>query len=421
MSEVIFSAYTPTNNPEWLEDTYRSLVEQTDPRWEWVLVPNGQNASAICSKISEIVKDDSRVKVYPAGYTGSVGQLKHDACMRATGRILVELDHDDMLADTCFEEILKKEDEAGFFYSDWTGFKQDGTFETFEAAWGWKSYTWDYRGKQYKALSAFEPTARALCEIFYAPNHVRAWKREAYEKAGGYDASIKVGDDHDLVCRTYLAGAEFAQIKKPLYLYRIHGSNTVKLFNSDIQVQQATNRDKYIHQLVYEEAKRRNLPVLNLGDFTGPPFEVHRVEYGALKYKKWRLPYLPDSVGVVRAFDFLQLVPRRYAQRLIEEVYRVLVPGGWFLTSIPSTDGRGAFQDPRHQSWWNENSWWYWTRKDQRELLYLPAERNKAPKFQPVRIWTSYPTQWHQKANMPYVFADLCALKGQRQPGGKFV
>lgn len=423
MNEAIFSAYTPTNNPEWIMDAYRSLLDQTDPRWEWILVPNGPNIPAICTKITEIVKGDDRVKIQPYNFTGSVGALKGFACSQTKGQILVELDHDDILVDNCFEEIMKQLNagRTGFFYSDWVGFRGDGSFETFDSAWGWQTYDWEHK-KKCKAVCAFEPSARSLCEIFYSPNHVRAWTKEAHNRAGGYDPSIKVADDHDLVCRTYLSGADFWHIKKPLYLYRIHSTNTVKLFNSDIQVQQAVNRDKYIHHLVFEECRRESLPILDLGEHEGFPSSKHRMNYSGLsRFYKWKLPYDNNSIGAIRAFDFLQLVPRGKVKQLIEELYRVLVPGGWLLTSIPSTDGRGAFQDPRHRSWWNENSWGYWTMKVQQDSMYPLAERNKAPKFQMVRCWTACPSEYHQRANIPYVFADMCALKGQRQPGGKYL
>jgi O-antigen biosynthesis protein len=37
-----------------------------------------------------------------------------------------------------------------------------------------------------------------------------------------------------------------------------------------------------------------------------------------------------------------------------------LVPGGWLLAATPSTDVRGAFQDPTNCSFWNvPNSFWY--------------------------------------------------------------
>lgn len=417
MSEILYSAFTPTNNTSWLGEAYKSLLEQTDPRWEWVLVPNGPNVSELRTNISYIVKDDPRVKVYPAGITGSVGALKQLACLQAKGSFLVELDHDDLLAPDCFERInmSAKVTDAGFIYSDWSGFRKDGSFETFKEEYGWNRYSWKFKDRDWEIMRAFEPSARSICEIYFAPNHVRAWSREAYEKTGGYDPSIKVADDHDLVCRTYLAGVQFSHINAPLYMYRIHDSNTVKLYNQEIQAQQAINRDKYIYPLIAEECKRRGLPVVDLGSSAEKKLKVE-----SIRKLGWTLPFKDDSVGTVRAVEFLQFVPRRYVKRIIREIYRILVPGGWFTSSTPSTDGRGAFQDPRHQSWWNEGSWWYWTKSEQHKLLYPDPQRSSVPKFQAVRLWTHYPSVWHRSNKLAYVYADLCALKGQgRQPGQK--
>lgn len=72
------------------------------------------------------------------------------------------------------------------------------------------------------------------------------------------------------------------------------------------------------------------------------------------------LPYGDNSVGRVRAFDFLEHVPQSRMIYVIEEIYRVLKPGGTFEHFTPSTDGRGAFQDPTHKSFWNINSWYYY-------------------------------------------------------------
>jgi hypothetical protein len=33
------------------------------------------------------------------------------------------------------------------------------------------------------------------------------------------------------------------------------------------------------------------------------------------------------------------------------------------LSLTPSTCGSGAFSDPRYQSYWNEQSFWYWTKE----------------------------------------------------------
>ncbi len=96
----------------------------------------------------------------------------------------------------------------------------------------------------------------------------------------------------------------------------------------------------------------------------------------------------------------------------MNEIYRILVPGGWLLSRTPSTDGRGAFQDPTHCSFWNPNSFWYYTKKEQAK--YVPGVECR---FQGARIWQSYPSEWHEKHKILYVFGDLVALKGQRQPG----
>ena len=97
---------------------------------------------------------------------------------------------------------------------------------------------------------------------------------------------------------------------------------------------------------------------------------------------------------------------------VMNELYRVLAPGGWLLTATPSSDGRGAFQDPTHTSFWNPNSFWYYTRSEQARFI-----RGIACRFQAARLWQSFPTEWERIHDIPYVYADLVALKGQRQPG----
>ena len=62
---------------------------------------------------------------------------------------------------------------------------------------------------------------------------------------------------------------------------------------------------------------------------------------------------------MIRAVDFLEHVPDKVA--LFNELYRLLAHGGMLLSLTPSTDGRGAFQDPTHVAYYNENSFWYFT------------------------------------------------------------
>jgi predicted SAM-dependent methyltransferase len=43
----------------------------------------------------------------------------------------------------------------------------------------------------------------------------------------------------------------------------------------------------------------------------------------------------------------------------MNEAWRVLEPGGALEIIVPTTDGRGAFQDPTHVSFWTPNDAWY--------------------------------------------------------------
>jgi hypothetical protein len=83
------------------------------------------------------------------------------------------------------------------------------------------------------------------------------------------------------------------------------------------------------------------------------------------------------------------------------------------LTLTPSTDGRGAFQDPTHVAFYNENSFWYFT--DQDYARFAPQLKCR---FQVSRLATYYPSEWHEQCKISYVCANLIAIKeGPRQGG----
>jgi len=86
------------------------------------------------------------------------------------------------------------------------------------------------------------------------------------------------------------------------------------------------------------------------------------------------LPFEDSSVDEVLAFDFLEHIPIGKTMWVIEEIYRVLKPSGVFDSFTPSTDGRGAFQDPTHVSFWNINSWLYYMDNAHRDLYGIKAK-----------------------------------------------
>ncbi len=71
-----------------------------------------------------------------------------------------------------------------------------------------------------------------------------------------------------------------------------------------------------------------------------------------------RWPWEDSSVDYVQAYDIFEHLPSKI--QTMNECYRVLRPGGNLDLFVPTTDGRGAFQDPTHVSFWTPNDLFYW-------------------------------------------------------------
>ncbi|MDX3577518.1 glycosyltransferase [Streptomyces sp. FL07-04A] len=412
-----FSVFTPSHRTRFLDECLATLQAQTCPDWEWiVLLNNGARWRP--------ENPDDRVRIEIADDVTGVGAAKRRACELARGEILVELDHDDLLAKACLAELGRAFDEnpdAVFVYSNTAQITEDGKRDDsrFNESHGWHYEDVRVDGQTLLQVRAMAPTPHNIAYIWYAPNHVRAFRRDAYEAAGGYDASRSVLDDQDLMCRLFHVG-DFHHIPRCLYLQRMHPANTQRdpETNAHIQSETVALYDKYIEANALAWTYRRGLLALDLG-------AAHRKPPGYLGVDQYpgegvdivatlpgRLDLLDDSVGLVRAVDFLEHVPAKIP--LINELYRLLAPGGMLLSTTPSSDGRGAYQDPTHVAYYNENSFWYYT--DDQYRAFVPEIEAR---FQSSRLTTCFPSQWHSEKNISYVIANLISVKdGAERCGG---
>ena len=407
------SVFTPSHDSRYLSDCYRSLVSQSYTDWEWVVV---LNRGAAAWRPPD--KDERVTVVRAPTHLAGVGALKRFACELAKGDLLLELDHDDKLSTDCLSEVLatfRARPEAALAYSDFSQFNADGTpnQDRFDAGAGWVYTDEEVEGTTYLRCHAMAPYPHNVGYIWYAPNHVRAFLRSAYEKVGGYNPELRVLDDQDLMSRLYEVG-DFAHINRLLYFQRVHAANTQSSpkTNAHIQNETVALYDRMIRPLASAWAARQGLAQLRLVSETSPRMDETILEdVTMVDPEKPVLAYPDNSVGVIKLIDFLQRIADRAA--LLNECYRVLCHGGLIITQTPSTDGRGAFQDPSHLSFWNENSFWYLTRSELRFAI-----RTLNCRLQISRLHTGYPTAWHQEQMIPYVYANLIAIKDGPRQGG---
>jgi len=408
---VLISVFTPSHDSRFLGDAYESLVSQSLPDWEWIVLLNkGANWRP--------PQEDPRVHVSrAASRVRGIGALKRAACELATGDILVELDHDDVLTRGCLAALADvfKDPKVVCAYSDWAQINEDGSpnQDRFDVSNGWVYTAGTLEGKNLNRCHALAATPHNMGYIWYAPNHVRAFRRSAYDEVGGYNADLAFLDDQDLMCRLYLAG-EFAHVERCLYLQRVHErmSQVEIKTNAAIQEQTVVYYRQYIEEMAQAWAKRNGLRCIRLrtpvwiGDEPADDYEDVTIDPGDVA-----IPADDDGVAILKVYDVLNRVTNRAG--LFNEAYRVLAHVGLMMTQTPSTDGRGAFQDPSAVAYYNENSFMYVT-----QAALHDAIPDLKARFQVSHLRTFYASPGHEQLNIAYVQANLLAVKeGPRQGG----
>jgi hypothetical protein len=415
---VKLSILTPVHatSAPFLEAAYRSLRARTTA-WEWILLENNSGV------VPTSIQSDPRVHVNLASVSLSgIGALKKQCAYLATGDVLVELDADDELAPSALDRIAEAftDPSVDVVYSDFAEFLDapEGRRCAPGYPWtdrqGWRHRIVTVEGVEYAAMHAPPATAHNLRNIEWAPNHVRAWRRSTYDRVGGHDPALEVGDDHDLNVRLFLAGAKFHHIPECLYLYRVHGKNTVTTRNAAIQAQSWRNYERYVWALAEKWSRDNDLDHVDLCGGHDAPAGYRVLDQAVPPHPDLdgRWPLDDSSVGVLRAHDAVEHL--RDPVHTMNEAYRVLAPGGFLMISVPSSEGKGAFCDPTHVSYWNDLSFLYYT--DREFARYIPAFRGR---FQVLRVLPWYPSAWHKENNVPYVEAHLAALKDGYEPMGE--
>lgn len=403
-----FSLITPTHKvTPFLTELYESILAQTYQNWEWIIWLNGK---AEMSQLPENIVNNPKVKIFKfSGENNYVGFHKNRAFHLGTGDVLVEVDHDDILIEACLEKLNTafQDPTVGFVYTDNLTYHMEDKFVPFSPANGWTYQKYMWRGKELYCMNSFKPTSRSLAFIWYAPDHVRAWRASVYKDIGGHNPELEVCDDHELMIRTYLK-TKFLHVPEPLYVYRITGDNTWLERNAKIQTMTVELFHKYAFQLAERDAELRNLFKVEIGPkkySSSGYITLFDVDADLNQSLNTQLSIDSDKVGVLILNHTLQNFKNQLF--IMKEIYRVLADGAWVFIQVPSTDGRGAFQDPRNVSFWNENNFLYYTRSDRAKYI-----KDNNVRFQSFRLDTEW---WEDKVAVTNAW--LCAVKSsERRP-----
>jgi glycosyltransferase involved in cell wall biosynthesis len=229
------SIITPSFNSEhFIEETYQSIIAQTNPNWEWVIVDDGSTDNTL-QLLEKYSASDNRIHFYkrdrlPKGAT----TCRNIAVEKCKGDSLIFLDTDDVLASFCIEQrqtMLYQNKGCDFIYFQMLIFnkKLDDTKLIWNIA--------DERNDLERAIK-LNPIMAGSSTI---------WDKESFIKIGMWDDKILINQDIELHIRAFC--------KNLHYLNSLHLPPDIFVRNNQQSISRAKKKstEKQLSRVYYFE------------------------------------------------------------------------------------------------------------------------------------------------------------------------
>jgi peptidoglycan/xylan/chitin deacetylase (PgdA/CDA1 family) len=200
------SVIIPARNAgKTLSETLDSLLAQSDPDWEALIIDDG-STDETADLIIFYTQRDGRLVGLKGPSAGASG-ARNVGLSRAVGQRLLFLDSDDWI-DHRFLEVMNA--------------ALDATFGAVAAYCGYRRVMPDgrlapIRSEPHIAQAPFEAFARSCA----AAIHAILVEREKVVRVGGFDTSLQTCEDWDLWQRVARHGGRWVHVDSPLSFYRV--------------------------------------------------------------------------------------------------------------------------------------------------------------------------------------------------------
>lgn len=215
-----------------LAQTLRSVLRQTHPAEEILVVDDG---SADASRaIAESFGPP--VRLLAQGRLGASAARRAGA-QHATGDALMFLDADDLLAPNVLHELSATlaEKPGGIACCAWR-------------RWVEHEQVWLSRPASCRRRGAFEDRVSAWLQGWYQPPCSVLWSRSAYLRSGGWDPSVRINQDGELMLRALLVGAPLAFTERAIAYYRRPGAGRTSLSAGPVDRAKIEGRFEVLHR-----------------------------------------------------------------------------------------------------------------------------------------------------------------------------
>lgn len=195
----VVSIITPSyNRADVVRETADSILAQTYPHWEWMIVDDGSTDGS-WDLLASIARTDDRIRLLPRDREPKGAcTCRNIGVMRSTGSHLLFLDTDDILAPTCLERRVAA--AAAAPESDFVVFPM----LMFRMRPHDMNLLWN-TDSEADELERFL-TGDAICQ-----GTGTLWRKESFVRAGMWDESLILWQDVELHLRSLLSGMVFTK------------------------------------------------------------------------------------------------------------------------------------------------------------------------------------------------------------------
>ena len=217
------------------ELTAQSLVEQTYPHWEAVVVDDGSSADEF-SRIAEIAGRDQRTRLMKnPGPRRGASACRNTGLAASRGEYVVFLDSDDALAPTCLRrrvEVMKSKPKVDFAVFPTCLFRSvPGDTGLF-----WNQFTSE---NDLDRFLRFDPPWHTCGPI---------WKKRSLRQKGPWDDRALCAQDWEFHVRAIAAGLSYIKVPEPDSFYRVTQAGSIS--SSWASQRHVCNRIRLLKRLI---------------------------------------------------------------------------------------------------------------------------------------------------------------------------
>lgn len=191
MKEIV-SIITPSfNRANIIKETAESILAQTYPHWEWMIVDDGSTDNS-WEVLESFAKKDPRIKIYKRD-RGPKGACvcRNIAVEKCTGQYVLFLDTDDLLAPFCLEQrvaAMKQQADMDFIIFPLLLFKKE--LNDVNLLWNVDKET-----DELMRMLINDPVCQGTGTL---------WKKSTFQQIGMWREDLKIWQDVELHIRSFL-------------------------------------------------------------------------------------------------------------------------------------------------------------------------------------------------------------------------